>query len=306
MKLRTLPLLGFVGLLCTSLMAEPLMVTHLKGEVTNDLGHPVQLMMRMETGQSLSLSNGAVVTLTSLKNGARYTVSGEAKARVEKVGVALLVGEESKLKKQDGRSSSGRKPKDISSSMGGILHRSEQPKPRILSVGKLSEPVLHWQEFPNALRYEVTVVKRGKVVCKIDTKDLSAQLPLKKNKKYEVKLAAIVASSKGILDDSPPQEETRVSTTTVTLLGKKLPESILSLAKDKESELYSDSQNSTDIAIVFSQLFEQKLYYDALQVLDNAKFHERELSFLRSYLMKTINEAQNATPQDDDSNAGLP
>ena len=291
MKRNRMLSLGFVGLLCTNLSAEPLMITHLEGKVENVHQHPLKLLTKVNTGQTISLANGAVVTLTSLQDGTRYTITGQSKAKVEKEGVALLEGEESKLQKQDGRNISGEKPKDISSSMGGQLLRTGEPTPRILSVKTLSEPVLHWQEFDGALRYEVTILRRGKVVRRIETEGVSAPLHLKKSVPYQVKLAAIVESRPSVLGDSVSEEEAIETTTTVTLLSR-APESILSLAKDKESELYSDTQDMTDIAIVFSQLFDRELYYDALQMLDNAEYHEKDIGELRARLMNAINKAQ--------------
>ena len=291
MKLRIWLSLGIVGLLCNCLSAEPLMITHLKGKVENVHDQPLKLLTKMYTGQTINLADGAVVTLTSLHDGTRYTITGQSKAEVARRGVMMPKGQESKLETHEGRAVTDEKPKNISSSMGGTLLRSNFDKPIILSVGNLSEPILHWQEFRKALRYEVTISRKGKVVQRIETEGLSAPLSLRPSLSYEVKLTAIELSSPSALTNAVPKEHVSETTTTVKLL-RTAPKSLLSLVKDHESELYLNPQDSTDIVIVFSQLFERELYYDALQLLNNATDHEKEFSELRAHLMMAIYGAQ--------------
>ncbi len=274
---------------CSSLGAEPLMVTHLKGQANSRSGS-LHLLEKLDTGAKVEISEHSEATLTSLKNGARYRLTGPCTAEIAETGVILLKGEASQIKEESGRKVSQDKPKDVSATLGGALVRDSSFYAK--TAGALSRPMVAWVTDPTALGAEVRLQVQGETIFEqlVEGRNV-VEVPLKPEVPATLTVTLLKSGGVDLLGREKEPIRDKTTTAKVVLLDHKVSKPLLESAQAALEDFQQSTEDASDLLISVSNLLDQGLYYDTLVLLDNPALPE-EFRALWARVIKTIQDEQ--------------
>lgn len=251
-----------VALLGAGALAQDVgMVTDVKGGVEVQLPgakwQAVNMLLGIPNGAKLKVPEKASVSIASYADGSRMKLVGPSLAKVESGTLQITEGDKKALSKQEVRTKkAGLKP--VSTTMGAAYTR-RQPAFRLLSVGLQSktQPTLAWSPHTSSevFTYRIVLSDGARELLNQTTEQTEIEAPELSPGTYRLTLEALDDLGMGV--ESVEGE--------FTVGSADLSQRISALWSQAEAETTAD--DPTALVLLSSHLYQQKCYWEALQVV---------------------------------------
>ena len=264
--------------------AQPYIVTDLKGQPQAS-GSPVHLLTKVEEKSLIELKKGETVTLTCLTDSARATLVGPSSGKI--VGHTFHGRD---VFQQKGREKSLQEIRHISSTLGAGAIRNSVPDSTIRSRGKVLQPILSWTSNRDYPLHTVVLSLDGTQIEEwAELEDLWLDLaeeypyPLERGVEYTITLTPLRHGPDGSVEAAPPREAT------FELVSQELFDEATVVGDDFVAQFSTDPSDLTPLTLYLAYLGHNKLYFDALRLLDSSYFEkEKDFKVTQDHVWKQL------------------